>query len=91
VKRLHVPEVNVRYWTAITLASVFGTNSIYWMTIAVARTTGTAIGDWLADNKALHVGLSLSTLLTCIAFVAVLMLWRRRPSLLGPAAQPAHS
>ncbi len=63
--------------TAVLIAALFlGRRSaarvvvIYWATIAVARTTGTAIGDWLADNKALHVGLSL---------------WQQRPSRLGSA------
>ncbi len=50
----------------------------YWLAIAAARTTGTAIGDWLAENKFLHIGLPLSTLLTGIAFVAALVLWRDR-------------
>ena len=52
------------------------TNALYWAIVAVARTTGTAIGDWLAENKVLHIGLSASTLLTGVAFVAVLVLWR---------------
>ena len=51
----------------------------YWGSVAVARTAGTAIGDWLAENHALNIGLPLSTLLTGIAFVAVLLLWRARP------------
>jgi uncharacterized membrane-anchored protein len=49
---------------------------VYWTAIAIARTAGTCIGDWLADNKALRLGLPLSTLLTGTAFVAVLTLWR---------------
>ena len=49
---------------------------LYWTTVAVARTAGTAIGDWLAENKFLHIGLSFSTLLTGLAFVAVLIFWR---------------
>jgi uncharacterized membrane-anchored protein len=52
--------------------------AIYWATVAVARTTGTAVGDWLAENKFLHIGVSLSTLITGPAFVAVLVLWRSR-------------
>lgn len=52
----------------------------YWLTIATARTTGTAIGDWLAENSFLHIGLPPCTLLTGLAFAAVLVLWRpRRP------------
>lgn len=56
------------------LISVWG----YWLTVAVARTAGTAIGDWLAETKSLNLGLPLSTLLTGLAFVAVLVLWRSR-------------
>jgi uncharacterized membrane-anchored protein len=50
----------------------------YWLVIGVARTTGTAIGDWVADNKILKLGLPLSTMLSGIAFVAVLVLLRSR-------------
>ena len=51
----------------------------YWGTVAVARTAGTSIGDWLAENRIINIGLPLSTLLTGIAFIAVLLLWRSRP------------
>ena len=37
---------------------------LYWTTVAVARTAGTAIGDWLAENKLVNIGLPISTLLT---------------------------
>ena len=60
-------------------SAILKTAYAYWLAIAVARTTGTAIGDWFAENKMLNVGLSLSTLLTGFAFVAVLVLWRNRP------------
>lgn len=52
----------------------------YWGIVAVARTAGTAIGDWLAENRTVNIGLPLSTLLTGIAFVAVLLLWRSPPN-----------
>lgn len=52
-------------------------DSIYWLTIAVARTAGTAIGDWLAENRLLNIGLTYCTLMTGLLFVGVLMLWRR--------------
>ena len=52
--------------------------AMYWAIVAVARSTGTAIGDWLAENDLLHIGLSMSTLLTGVAFVAVLVIWRSR-------------
>jgi uncharacterized membrane-anchored protein len=51
---------------------------LYWLTVATARTAGTAIGDWLAENKIMSIGLPISTLLTGCVFVAVLMLWQRR-------------
>ena len=110
-----LPKTDASYWLAMLTAGVFGTVAgdicehaigegvasvvltalllgvllagwqrasqivaIYWATVAVARTTGTAIGDWLAENKILHIGLSLSTLITGLGFVAVLVLWRSR-------------
>jgi uncharacterized membrane-anchored protein len=109
-----LPDTDVRYWLAMLTAGVFGTvlgdyaqhllgqgtatavlavvlaaallfiyqrsflpaAGAYWLTIGIARTAGTAIGDWFAENKILNVGLTLSTILTGIAFVAVLVLWR---------------
>ncbi len=110
-----LPKTDAAYWLAMLTAGVFGTVmgdicehaigegvaslgltalllgvllagcgraaqiiSLYWTTVAVARTAGTAIGDWLAENKILHIGLPVSTLVTGIAFVAVLVMWRRR-------------
>ncbi len=55
----------------------------YWTTVAVARTAGTAIGDWLAESKALHIGLPLSTLLSAITFFAILILWKRETPVLS--------
>jgi uncharacterized membrane-anchored protein len=52
--------------------------AVYWTVVAVARTAGTAIGDWIAENQILHIGLSVSTLLSAIAFVGVLLFWRDR-------------
>ena len=49
---------------------------VYWSIVALARTAGTCIGDFLAENKTLHIGLPLSTLITGAAFVAILTLWR---------------
>ena len=108
-----LPDTGAAYWTAMLAAGVFGTalgdvcsHAVgqgvaslglglllalvlfarwrgllaaiggYWLTVAVARTAGTAIGDWLAENKTLHLGLAPATLLTGAAFVAVLLLWR---------------
>jgi uncharacterized membrane-anchored protein len=110
-----LPKTDAPYWLAMLTAGVFGTVvgdicehaigegvasvaltallvgvlfagrgraaqiiALYWTTVAVARTAGTAIGDWLAENRFLHIGLSVSTLLTGIAFVAVLVIWRSR-------------
>ena len=58
----------------------------YWLTVGAARTAGTAIGDWLAENKAIDIGLPLCTLITGAAFVAVLLLWRGRRLALSPSA-----
>ena len=51
---------------------------VYWLVVGVARTTGTAIGDWLAENHFLMLGLPLSTFLTGLAFISLLVLWRGR-------------
>jgi hypothetical protein len=62
--------------------------ALYWTTVAVARTAGTAIGDWLAENKLLYVGLTTSTLITGVLFVAVLTLWRSRTKEAGAVVDP---
>jgi uncharacterized membrane-anchored protein len=49
--------------------------ALYWCIVALARTAGTCIGDWFAENRVLHIGLPLSTLLTGTAFVAILTFW----------------
>ncbi len=49
---------------------------VYWCAVSLARTAGTCIGDWCAENKSLHIGLPVSTLLTGTAFVAILLIWR---------------
>lgn len=65
---------------ALALAAGRGTASrwfvAYWAMVMIARTTGTAMGDWLAENKVVDIGLPVSTLMTGTAFVAMLMLWR---------------
>jgi MYXO-CTERM domain-containing protein len=50
----------------------------YWLIVAVARTAGTAIGDWLAEDRTLNIGLPFSTLITGLLFVGLLYLWRPR-------------
>jgi uncharacterized membrane-anchored protein len=64
---------------ALALARNFWSIMAYWAVVAVARTTGTAIGDFLAESRRLHLGLSRSTLLTGTAFVLVLVAWRTWP------------
>ena len=112
-----LPPTNATYWLAMLSAGVFGTVvgdicehligegvaavvltiallsvllagrgraayivALYWGTVAVARIAGTALGDWLAENKVLPIGLRIATVLSGIAFVAVLTLWRTSPS-----------
>ena len=48
----------------------------YWAVLAIARTAGTAIGDFLAENKQLGIGLPLSTLITGLTLIAILAAWR---------------
>ena len=62
--------VSVLFWRRGSIGSY------YWLVIAVARTTGTAVGDWLAENHILHIGLPLSTLLTGLAFGGLLAFWQ---------------
>jgi uncharacterized membrane-anchored protein len=50
--------------------------ALYWCTVAILRTAGTCLGDWFAENKILHIGLSLSTMLTGLMFAAILIVWR---------------
>jgi uncharacterized membrane-anchored protein len=52
--------------------------ALYWVVVASARTAGTAMGDWLAENKTLNIGLPLATLLTGTTFIGVLLIWRSR-------------
>jgi uncharacterized membrane-anchored protein len=69
--------------TAI-LAAMFAVGSrgpiwslpFYWATIVMVRAAGTDVGDFFARRHML--GLPLSTLVTGLAFVALLLLWRDR-------------
>jgi len=70
------------YWRAAA-PSLF----LYWGTISAARTTGTAIGDWLAENEILTIGLPICTALTGLCFVAVLVVWKDRGQALPAAAE----
>ena len=110
-----MPNTGVAYWCAMLSAGVFGTFIgdvcskligkgyasislgvllllalmvwrrdaahrfwLYWVALAIARTAGTAMGDFLADTEALHIGLPLSTLITGSIFVLILVLWPRK-------------
>ena len=110
-----LPNTNAAYWLAMLGAGVFGTVAgdlcehrfgeglsaialtliflcvllagrgraaqviaLYWTTVTIARTAGTAIGDWLAENNIVHIGLPVSTLLSGLTLLAVLLLWQRR-------------
>ena len=46
----------------------------YWATVVMVRAAGTCVGDFLAGRSML--GLALSTVVTGVAFVAVLLAWR---------------
>ena len=48
----------------------------YWATIVMVRAAGTDVGDFFAGRRML--GLPLSTLVTGLAFVALLLLWTDR-------------
>src|SRR5579859_747678 len=58
---------------------------LYWAMIATARTTGTALGDWLAENDILKIGLPICTLGSGIVFAGLLVLWRDRRPVQDPA------
>jgi uncharacterized membrane-anchored protein len=110
-----LPQTDAPYWVAMLAAGVFGTvlgdvcshvlgqttasiglglllgvvwfvfqrrvatsPGSYWLTVSVARTAGTALGDWLAENPSVDIGLPLATVLTGAVFVSVLCLWPSR-------------
>jgi uncharacterized membrane-anchored protein len=53
---------------------------LYWITVVAVRAAGTAVGDFLSKDQRLHVGLALSTVLTCAALLLVVWLWRGESS-----------
>jgi len=110
-----MPDTGITYWLAMLSAGIFGTFVgdvcsklvgkgvaslglgallvvalaawrrdgthrfwLYWIALAIARTAGTAMGDFLAETEALHIGLPLSTLITGSIFVLILLLWPRK-------------
>ncbi|QEM67344.1 hypothetical protein FO488_03700 [Geobacter sp. FeAm09] len=54
---------------------VLATMAYYWFAIAIVRSAGTAIGDWIAENQQLHIGLSVSTMCTGLLFAMAVLLW----------------
>lgn len=54
----------------------------YWITVVLIRSAGTAAGDYFAHQLKLPV----STLLSGLAFVGLLTLWKRTPSTLATFA-----
>lgn len=114
-ERKGMPKTGVAYWAAMLSAGVFGTFFgdvaqkligqgpaslvllaaligalalwraqgasriwLYWLTLAVARTAGTAMGDYLAENETLGIGLPVATLITGTIFLLILLLSPRR-------------
>jgi uncharacterized membrane-anchored protein len=110
-----MPDTGIAYWLAMLSAGIFGTFVgdvcskligkgfaslglgllllaaltlwrrdgvhrfwLYWIALAIARTAGTAMGDFLAETEALHIGLPLSTLMTGSVFLGLLLLWPRK-------------
>jgi uncharacterized membrane-anchored protein len=71
------------------------TKAAYWLPIIAVRAAGTTAGDWLAFrddpglSNGLHLGLLLSTALTCALFVAALVVWKT--STPGKAAVTTNS
>lgn len=55
-----------------------GAALLYWPVVGIARTAGTSVGDFLAESRALAIGLPLATLLSGLAFVLIVTLWRGR-------------
>jgi uncharacterized membrane-anchored protein len=55
----------------------------YWMTIVTVRAAGTAVGDHLAGDKVLSlgIGLALTTLCTGLVCAIMIFVWKDRASL----------
>jgi uncharacterized membrane-anchored protein len=56
----------------------------YWLTVVMVRAAGTAVGDFVSGRNML--GLSLSTFVTGMVFVALLVIWKEQRRL-DPVAQ----
>lgn len=79
------------FWGAVWLVTRHGVLTTvlgYWCAIALVRTAGTSIGDFLAENPRIGLGLPGATVCSLLAFVAVLTLWRSADAK-GSAARAA--
>jgi uncharacterized membrane-anchored protein len=56
------------------------TTALYWSTIVMVRAAGTTVGDFLASNRGVALGLSLSTALTGLLFIVALIAWKESPA-----------
>jgi len=54
--------------------------SWYWASIVTARTAGTTLGDLVANQHVLHLGLPLSTACTCSLLAGTVLLRRDKSS-----------
>lgn len=57
---------------------LFGGLAVYWIRVVIARTAGTAIGDFLAEDRRLDIGLGAATVFTVLAFVFLALVWQPR-------------
>jgi len=66
------------YAIVLLLAARLGgmTKPWYWASIVAARTAGTTLGDFVANQNFLPLGLSRSTVLTCGLLAAIVFFWR---------------
>jgi len=65
------------FWNRLTRERI--SIAYYWITVVLIRSAGTASGDYFAHQLQLPV----STLLSGLAFVGLLTLWKRSPSSLA--------
>jgi len=61
---------------AITSRGALVGKAAYWITVVGVRSAGTTVGDFLAFRHGVGLGLPLSTLVSGMAMVGVLVLWR---------------
>jgi uncharacterized membrane-anchored protein len=50
----------------------------YWLAVVLISAAGTAVGDFISGRNML--GLSVSTAVTAVLFIAVLVIWREQSS-----------